>query len=586
MTKILAFDSMYIVNPIRNLYIGLISKILNGKKSNDKTLILYRLDKDNVFLRDKRNISGTGIGVHNDHIDALAIKFYRKIEKSGSCETPSIRGLQLYKLYTRQVKLKLIGVLKCAHTIKRLSIDSEDNIEIIADKQTISIMKEALFFLRYKPTNIKWKSNGLLTVCVTINSLIMRFAALVRMCASSSDLPDEYFYRHIDSSLPTVLINMPKRRPEDFFSTYVQELGNEFNIILYSLGFLQETPNNYRRIRIKKVTGLLKGSFSMKNLCCNADSYIADILLIFKKHANLNRSIDVVRSIYLKKIDIHISRLQTNVIDNYLAIEARRRGVFILGDVMEEVFYCDSAICSSEHEYTESLRLALSCSDKIEYRGGNSLIRYRLKNFSKKQDHYLHKLLNIDFCKKIIFYASDPSKEESQRYLTEKFIINYFSQINELVLVIKTHPQDNGKISSYAYQDSKQPANVILIGDIAQKGKIISEHFRIFDDFDFNTALSSSDGFLTASSSSILQALVIGIKTGIIDKFNNGFYDYLIKNKASKLIYDKKTLKSFLDAENSKVSDEILNYCGLMDNNHEFNLGNHLKESLSELKKI
>ena len=82
MTKILAFDSIYIVNPIRNLYLGLISKILNGKKSNDKSLILYRLDKDNIFLRDKRNISGSGIGVHNDHIDALAIKFYKKISKN------------------------------------------------------------------------------------------------------------------------------------------------------------------------------------------------------------------------------------------------------------------------------------------------------------------------------------------------------------------------------------------------------------------------------------------------------------------------------------------------------------------------
>ncbi len=585
MTKILAFDSMYIVSPIRNLYIGLISKILNRKKSDDKSLILYRLDKDNMFLRDKRNISGSGIGVHNDHIDALAIKFYKKIEKSGTFETPSIKGLHLYKLYTRQVKLKLIGVLKCAHIIRRLSIDSEDNLEIIADRQTISIMKEALFFLEYHPTDIKWKSHSLLTVCITINSLIMRFAALIRMYASPSDLPDEYFYRHIDSDLPTVLINMPKRRPEDFFLTYVQELGNEFNIILYSLGFLQETPNNYRRIRIKKVTGFLRGSFSLKNLCCNADSYIADILLIFKKHANLNRSIDVVHSIYSKKIDVHISRLQTNVVDNYLAIEARRRGVFILGDVMEEIFYCDSAICSSEHEYTESLRLALSCRDKIKYRGGSSLIRYRLKNFDKKQDHYLHKLLNIDFHKKIIFYASDPSKEESQRYLTEKFIINYFSQINDLVLVIKTHPQDNGKISNYAYQDGNQPVNVVLIGDFAQKGKIISKHFRIFDEFDFNTALSSCDGFLTASSSSILQALVIGIKTGIIDKFNNGFYDYLIKNKASTLIYDNKTMKSFLDAENTGVPDEILKTCGLMDDNHEFNLGNHLKESLSELKK-
>ena len=65
-------------------------------------------------------------------------------------------------------------------------------------------------------------------------------------------------------------------------------------------------------------------------------------------------------------------------------------------------------------------------------------------------------------------------------------------------------------------------------------------YFNIFEEFDFNNAISSSDGFLTSSSSSILQALVLGVKTGIVDKFNNGYYDYLIKYDASNLINDKK----------------------------------------------
>ena len=94
------------------------------------------------------------------------------------------------------------------------------------------------------------------------------------------------------------------------------------------------------------------------------------------------------------------------------------------------------------------------------------IIKYRLENFSNKQDRYLHKLLGVDTQKKIIFYASDPSKEESQRYLTEKFLIDYFSRMKDFVFVMKTHTQDNGKVTNYAYLDSGNPSNVILIGDI------------------------------------------------------------------------------------------------------------------------
>ena len=173
-----------------------------------------------------------------------------------------------------------------------------------------------------------------------------------------------------------------------------------------------------------------------------------------------------------------INRQQTNVLDNYLAIQAKRRGVFILGDVFEEIFYCDSAVCSSESQHTESLKLALANGAKVAYKGSNSLIKYRLNNFNSNQDGYLHNLLGIDNKKKVIFYASDPSKEESQRYLAEKFLIKHFSYLKEFIFVMKTHTQDNGKVTNYAFLDSGSPSNVILIGDIRQRGKIVSEKFQ------------------------------------------------------------------------------------------------------------
>ena len=99
-----------------------------------------------------------------------------------------------------------------------------------------------------------------------------------------------------------------------------------------------------------------------------------------------------------------------------------------------------------------------------------------------------------------------PVKEENQRYMTrEKFLMDYMSSVKNLILVIKTHTQDDGKVTDYAFLDSGSPSNVILIGDVRQKNKIVSDRFKIFNSFDFNAAVSSSDGFLTASSSSILK---------------------------------------------------------------------------------
>ena len=107
----------------------------------------------------------------------------------------------------------------------------------------------------------------------------------------------------------------------------------------------------------------------------------------------------------------------------------------------------------------------------------------------------------------------------------------------------------------------------------------------IFDDFDFNAAVSSCDGFLTFSSSSILQALVLGVKTGIVDRFKNGNYDYLVKHNASLLIDSEEKLRNFLKVKKFDLSDEILSYCGLKKNNNEFNVGKYLLECLREFDK-
>ena len=582
MTKILAFDSTYIVNPIRFLYLALIKKIFRQKDNTCNRLVLYRLDKNNVFLENDENISGGEVKFHQSQIDALGLKFYRHIENSEEINLLKIKNISLYKLYTRQVKLKLMGLIKCAARIEKLSGETKGNLEIISDRQTVSMIEETFDFLDFKKTNIRWKTNSYLTACISINSFFMRLASVSRMMIYPSDLPKYYFHKVTNSSFPTVLITLPKRRPYDFFKTYVEDFEKQFNVILYSLGKIN-SPQGYKRKKVKRSKKFLRGLFKIKNFYGTKNSYIEDILLIFKKQSNLNLSIDVGDSIFLNKIDAHVSRLQTNVLDNYLAIKAKKKGVFILGDLMEEIFYCDAAVCSSKSEITESLKLSLPSKNKIIFKGSNSLIKYRLENYSQKKANYLHQLIGLDANQKIIFYASDPSKDESQRYLTEKFLIDFFSNSKEYIFVIKTHPQDNGKITNHAYLKSKKSTNIFLVGDEAQENKMASNKFIIEDNFNFNSAIDSCDGFLTFSSSSILQALMLGVKTGIVDQFNNGFYDYLVDFKASFLIKDKESLNFFLKSKKLDLSDNVLNFFGLRKDDKEFNLRNHLLNCLSEI---
>ena len=155
MTKILAFDSTYIANPIRFLYLALIKKIFRQKSNTCNRLVLYRLDKNNVFLENDRNISGLEVKFHQSQIDALGLKFYRHIENSEDINLLKIKNISLYKLYTRQVKLKLMGLIKCAARIEKLSSETKGNLEIISDRQTVSMIEETFDFLDFKKSKYK-----------------------------------------------------------------------------------------------------------------------------------------------------------------------------------------------------------------------------------------------------------------------------------------------------------------------------------------------------------------------------------------------------------------------------------------------
>ena len=377
MANILSFDSLFIVKPLRKIYINFVSFLSSSHNQSGIKVILYRLDQDNLLLRKDGNLSGISIGIQQSKIDALSIEFYKHLTQSTSLNEISIHKIPLLQLYTRQTKLKLMGVLNCIHRLEGFCHGKPEKIQIITDKQTVSIMNEAVRFLDREIPNLEWKTNFILTSIISLNSLFMRVASLITMHIRKTTLPDYYYFKNTNQNLPTALLALPRRRPEDFYTTYVEELERKFNIILYSHGFFSTPPKDYLRKTISKRKLSVRGLFSFKTLLFNHESYIADILIIFKYHFNLNRSINVVDSLYSNKIDILINRQQTNVIDNYLAIKAKNLGIFILGDLFEEIFFCDALVCSSESQNTESVKLAFPSNAKVHYKGSNSLIKYR-----------------------------------------------------------------------------------------------------------------------------------------------------------------------------------------------------------------
>jgi hypothetical protein len=250
MNKYLSFDSSFIISPFRELYILIIKIIIFLNKYSKNKLFLCRLDKHNYFLNHKLNVSDTTISIDKYDVSTQSIKFYRYLKKLNIANDLQVDNKNLYNLYPRQVKLKLECVIICVHRIQKIIEKKSDKIEIITDLQTAAIFKQAFSFLNLSTDKIYWNTKFTLTLCVTFNSIVMRFLAFAKFLLVSSKLPSEYFYKFVNKSSPTVVLTMPMRKPDDFFKSYVSKF-KKFNIVLYSCGKFNEVPKEYQIIKIK-----------------------------------------------------------------------------------------------------------------------------------------------------------------------------------------------------------------------------------------------------------------------------------------------------------------------------------------------
>ena len=92
-----------------------------------------------------------------------------------------------------------------------------------------------------------------------------------------------------------------------------------------------------------------------------------------------------------------------------------------LGDLFEEIFFCDSLLLSSKSQLSESVRLAMNENTRVTFKGSNSLIKYRLKNLYNESEKYLHELLDLEKSKKIFFTPQSHLKKNASVFNQRDF---------------------------------------------------------------------------------------------------------------------------------------------------------------------
>jgi len=578
--KIVIFNAIYLLPIFEVIYTSVVKLFLTKRKSNITRLVVVRNDNNKAFIENINNISSTSIDQSVYELQVLGFKFYQYLYSSGSRDSILFGKVPLYDLFTRQIKQKLIAVVTVALQIQRWSSFNEKNVEVSSDAQTIEMIIAACNFLKIDNQQIKWKKKRSLTLIITINSLIMRFAAILKTKIAKSTLPSVYYSKQQNLNNPTALVTLPNTQAEAFFESYVKNIKN-INIILYSLAELKKTPKDFKISAVDIEMMEFSGRYNFD--WCSVKSYIADILLIHSKHEHLKTCLNVVQSIFQnEKIDFLINRQQVHIVDNYFTIMAKELKIPVIGDVFEEIYYCDAAIIHADFLRVDLVKEVLGDREFI-VRGNNEFMKYRMHISPDIVNNYLALLLNIND-KKIIFYASDPGKNERQRYELECFLMKYFARLSGTILVIKTHHGDDGGVTLLAYNSSNRPDNIKLIGDIARKSNMPSNEFSIFSKFDFHSALRSSDGFMTAYSSSALEAILLGVKVGILDTSNHGYLRPLVDKGGAFLISDEESLECFLGTTEYDISEDALEYYGLKNKPiNDFDLGRNLLDLVSKV---
>ena len=522
------------------------------------TLIVRSLKKEGVIFAfrnigdDPSFIIASDVSVNSVEFTVNELRqktelFYEFMKLKGKSSVTR-RDLQMEDLYARQVKVKLTEFLRSSLQLRDwLALRSGNNI-IISDAQTIAILKDAFEFFSYETNAVNFIVSKRLTFIIYMNSFFLRIMSFVLMWSGFFYAKKTYYVRE-NSGKPCLLVTLPNTAGDEFYANYVKKLEDLFELVVLPLDNLEGKLHGYVARKADRRFTLANSNMFFGPLF-NGVGFVRDCAVIQVNIRYFFASLNTVDYIFANEnVSFLLNRQQVKLVNNALVLLAFSRKIPIIAHVFEEVYYYDAALLPSE-DYAAN-NLVPSLVDKPTVMSMRApLMSTRFSDDEPLDRAYLKKVLKLEKNKKVVFYASDPgalTTTPKQRISTELFLMSAFAADSDHTLVIKIHPSDDGMATHRAYLSAGEPLNVLLVANTSRR-QYPSTHFKVFSTFHFNAALVSCDAFITSTSSSVLQAVMLGVKVGLVDTINHGLFRDLVTMNRAKLIDDKASLNDFLSA--------------------------------------
>ena len=458
------------------------------------------------------------------------------------------RDLQVEDLYARQVKVKLTEFLRASLQLRDWLALRSGTKTIISDSQTITMLRYAFEFFGHEADNVNFTVSNSLTCIVHLNSCILRIASFFLALSGVFYGRKTYFVRE-NTGKPRVLVSLPNKIGGEFYSNYVKKLEGLFELVVLPLDSLEEELPNYVVRRTDRYVTLRNFKMLFGSLIGGV-GLLRDYAIVQTNVRYFFAALNTVDYIFAnEKISFLLNRQQVKMVNNALVLAAADRNIPVVAHVFEEVYYYDAVLLPSK-DYASNC-LMPNLVDKPSAMGMRApLMATRFSDIKTLDGSYLRKVLDLDDARKVVLYASDPGAlvmTPKQCASVDLFLMSYFAMHSGYTFVVKIHPSDDGLAMHRAYLRAGEPENILLVADSSRKARSAT-HFKVFSTFDFNSALVSCDAFLTSTSSSALQAAMLGVKTGIVDTVNHGLFRDLVVMEGAKLIFDSASLHNFLSA--------------------------------------
>ena len=500
-----------------------------------------------------------------DALDLITCQFMEHLIIN--CE--SDKHQYVYRNFRRQIKNKLIELIRLEAIINEHEKQGLHKV-YITDYQTRKLLSQIHQF-RGRNSKPRIKCNYFLSVIYVTNSLIMRISQLVRSVCNFKLKRIEYYTKYQNSERNCICVTLPKGIPKEFYQNYLRPLEKKFDICCVPLETckLEEFGYNKKYLYKKRKTNL--GNFSWSMNVFNGNQFLTDCCVISHVFGEFIKWDLMLEDFFMyeSRPNFLINRQQVSIANSILVHQARDAKLPIIGHMFEELYDFDELIINTESDLSKHIRFLLSKKKKKP-----RILGYRRQNYTKPQSaldvnqKYLDEIgITKQKGRKRIFYIAEPGElviTKLAKFNTEYSLMQKASQCLDITLVIKLHPSDNGALTVEALKRVGITDNIIIIGDTSRNKSYDRDYVKIMDEFDFGSAMLTSDIVISQYSTAILQSIVNGKKVAIVDMCNHGVFKRFWNDGYVFKFDVNSTFEELIAFENKPIDARVISEYGLI----------------------